>query len=150
MDRPLRAPLLRAGLLALATAAAAFLTVGCGGEDVREGARPPVDDDGRGRGAPAERSGGGAGGADLGRSVFLSQCQGCHALGTLGAPKPVGGDLRNYSMSPAEVLSFARIMPTPRRLSERELRAVSEFVSRSQPPRPRSGGRGARGGRLSD
>lgn len=78
----------------------------------------------------------GVGRAD-GRAVFLSQCQGCHALENLGAPRPVGGDLTNYDMSAAEVLSFARIMPTPRQLTSSELRAVSEFVSSVQRRNPR-------------
>jgi mono/diheme cytochrome c family protein len=82
-------------------------------------------------------------GSVSGRQVFLSQCQGCHALGKLGSPRPVGGDLGNYDMTPAEVESFARIMPTPRRLSRSELAAVSSFVSSRQRRRegePRAGG----------
>jgi mono/diheme cytochrome c family protein len=72
-----------------------------------------------------------------GRSVFLSQCQGCHALGKLGSRRPVGGDLTNYDMRAGEVRSFARIMPTPRPLSGSELAAVSEFVASVQRRDPR-------------
>lgn len=83
----------------------------------------------------------------LGRQVFLSQCQGCHALGRLGAPRPIGGDLTNYDMTPAEVESFARIMPTPRRLSPSELDAVSVFAATVQ--RQSSRGPARREGRRS-
>jgi mono/diheme cytochrome c family protein len=72
-----------------------------------------------------------------GRSIFLSQCQGCHALGKLGSPRPVGGDLTNYDMRAGEVRSFAQIMPTPRPLTGSELAAVSEFVASVQRRDPR-------------
>jgi mono/diheme cytochrome c family protein len=101
---------------ALSAAAAILWLSACGG------APPPT--------GPEPNQGGDASG--LGRRVFLSQCQGCHAIGGLGARRPVGGDLGNYDMSPAEVASFARIMPTPRRLTDTELAAVSSFVAALQ------------------
>ena len=44
----------------------------------------------------------------------------------------MGGDLGAYTMTPRDVASYARVMPTPRRLTERELAAVARFVSESQ------------------
>jgi mono/diheme cytochrome c family protein len=79
--------------------------------------------------------------SSLGQRIFRSQCQSCHALGPFGSPRPIGGDLANYDMTPAEVASFARIMPTPRRLSRAELGAVSSFVADRQRRSPSGPGR---------
>ena len=114
----------------LAAALAALMGVAgaCGGGPRRETGEPPA--------TAATVSG---------RTVFLSQCQGCHSVGGLGASRPVGGDLAKYSMTPREVVSYARVMPTPRRLTRRELAAVGGFVSRAQ----RRSGRGSGRGRAS-
>jgi len=84
------------------------------------------------RGAPQPEATGPQMAASTGREVFLSQCQGCHALGALGSRRPAGGDLAGYSMTPAEVASYARVMPTPRPLTQRELGLVARFVSEGQ------------------
>jgi hypothetical protein len=76
--------------------------------------------------------------ATSGREVFLAQCQGCHSLNRLGPRRPSGGDLAGYSMSPADVASYARVMPTPRPMTPHELALVSRFVSDGQ--RHRGGG----------
>jgi mono/diheme cytochrome c family protein len=112
-------------LLVLVAAMAAAVSFGCGGGSPADPA-PPL-------GSAAE--------AALGRRVFLEQCQGCHALGPIGARKPAGGDLANYSMTRKQVRSFARIMPTPRKLTAAELTAVSAYVSAVQARADRDGRR---------
>jgi mono/diheme cytochrome c family protein len=87
--------------------------------------------------------------SSLGQRIFLSQCQSCHALGPFGSPRPIGGDLANYDMTPAEVASFARIMPTPRRLSRAELAGVSSFVAERQRRSPSGPGRSSNEARPS-
>lgn len=67
-----------------------------------------------------------------GQSVFESECSGCHTLAHPRSPSPVGGDLAGYRMSVAEVASFAKIMPTPRALSPREIDAVAAYISSVQ------------------
>jgi mono/diheme cytochrome c family protein len=62
-----------------------------------------------------------------GHAVFRSTCSGCHTLAGEGSPRPVGGDLGGYRMTTAEAETFTKIMPT-RRLSQRELEAVSAYV----------------------
>jgi mono/diheme cytochrome c family protein len=63
-----------------------------------------------------------------GHAVFRSQCAGCHTLAGEGSPRPVGGDLGGYRMSVSEASTFARIMPTVRRLSKREIADVSAYL----------------------
>ena len=77
--------------------------------------------------------GGGCGGGQSaslarGHAVFGSQCASCHTLGGEGARHPVGGDLGGYRMSVSEAATFTKIMPTPRRLSKREIADVSAYV----------------------
>jgi mono/diheme cytochrome c family protein len=123
-------PARRRGAAALLAVAVAALG-GCGEAPSKRSAEPAPET--AGRPSPA---------ADSGRAVFLSQCQGCHSLTGLGARRPAGGDLAGYSMTPAEVASYARVMPTPRPLTERELALVARFVSDGQRKAKRSGGRG--------
>jgi hypothetical protein len=44
----------------------------------------------------------------------------------------VGGDLVGYDMTPAQLSSFTREMPTRRHLTAAELRAVVDYVYRAE------------------
>jgi mono/diheme cytochrome c family protein len=68
----------------------------------------------------------------LGRSVFVTRCTVCHALGGIGPRRSAGGDLSGYAMSPAEVRLLASTMPVRPRLTRPELRAVAAYVAAVQ------------------
>jgi len=62
-----------------------------------------------------------------GQAVFTSSCAGCHTLAGRESGAS-GGDLALAHLSVADLASFARIMPTPSRLSQAEALAVAEYV----------------------
>lgn len=61
------------------------------------------------------------------RAIFTSSCASCHTLAGRESGAP-GGDLALAHLSVADLASFARIMPTPSRLSQAEALAVAEYV----------------------
>lgn len=78
---------------------------------------------------------GGCGGGSAPRSgaeVFAAQCQVCHSLNGNESAHKVGGDLVGYDMTPAQLSSFTREMPTRRHLTAAELRAVVDYVYRAE------------------
>ncbi len=88
----------------------------------------------------------GAGGSQPGPSaisgpaVFARECSVCHTLGVdSGGREPVGGSLRGYGLSAAQVERLTRVMPVAHPLSDAELRAVSSYVAAVEhgaPPKP--------------
>ena len=62
-----------------------------------------------------------------GRTLFAQQCSGCHTLTgrERGAP---GGDLVLARLGKKDLVSFARVMPTKRRLTVAEARAVAGYI----------------------
>lgn len=64
---------------------------------------------------------------ESGRAIFAHECAGCHTIAghESGAP---GGDLAHLRLTVADIASFARVMPTPSRLSESEVNAVARYV----------------------
>jgi mono/diheme cytochrome c family protein len=73
--------------------------------------------------------GGSATGSTLahGRAIFVHDCASCHTLAgrERGA---VGGDLVNAHLDAPDIASFARVMPTPSRLSATAAAAVAAYV----------------------
>lgn len=67
-----------------------------------------------------------------GRAVFAASCSSCHTLTGHDTSTTGGGDLAILRMSRADILSFARVMPTPHRLSLRELEAVAAYIAAAQ------------------
>lgn len=106
-------------ILRLAPAAAALPLIvaaltGCGG------VRPPADE------------------LQEGAQLFRASCSACHTLASNPHPSPVGGSLRPYRMTIAQVESFTRVMPLRRPLDDRQLRILARYVTRVQraaPPR---------------
>jgi mono/diheme cytochrome c family protein len=62
-----------------------------------------------------------------GRLIFARSCAGCHTLAGRESGA-VGGDLVNAHLSVADLASFAKVMPAPKRLSSADLLAVAEYV----------------------
>jgi mono/diheme cytochrome c family protein len=65
--------------------------------------------------------------ARRGRAIFTSSCAGCHTLAGRESGAS-GGDLAIAHLSVADLASFAKVMPTPRRLSQAEASAVAVYV----------------------
>ena len=63
-----------------------------------------------------------------GRTIFVHDCAECHSLAgrERGA---VGGDLVNAHLDARNIASFARVMPTPKRLSATAAAAVGAYVA---------------------
>ena len=63
-----------------------------------------------------------------GRTIFVHDCAACHSLAgrERGA---VGGDLVNAHLEAGDIASFARVMPTPKRLSTTAAAAVGAYVA---------------------
>ncbi len=87
--------------------------------------------------------GGSAHSSNDGAAIFASACSSCHTLAPNPHPSPVGGTLSGYGFTEAQVASFTRVMPLRKRLTPRQIAAVSRFVVRSQ---QRSGGLRPAGG----
>lgn len=97
----------RAALAAVALALAVVALAACGAGERRT--RPPAVE---------------------GPAVFARACSMCHTLGTdAGGHGPVGGSLRRYGLSVAQVERLTRVMPVAHPLSAAELRAVSAYVA---------------------
>jgi mono/diheme cytochrome c family protein len=64
--------------------------------------------------------------------VFARYCSACHSLIGNESMRRQGGDLVRYRMSAAQLLQFAREMPTRRALSPQELAAVVAYVQSAQ------------------
>jgi mono/diheme cytochrome c family protein len=62
-----------------------------------------------------------------GSAIFADSCSGCHTLAGRESGAP-GGDLVKARLSVAALISFARIMPTHRRLSHMEVTEVAEYI----------------------
>jgi len=65
--------------------------------------------------------------SELGRSIFVHDCEACHTL-TDRERGAVGGDLVNAHLGVRDIASFARVMPTPHRLSPAAAAAVAVYV----------------------
>lgn len=64
-----------------------------------------------------------------GPAVFARDCSACHTLGAeTGGQEPVGGSLRGYGLSAAQVERLTRVMPVAHPLSAADLRAVSAYI----------------------
>lgn len=63
-----------------------------------------------------------------GQKLFASQCSGCHTVSGRehGA---VGGDLVLTHLDRQDLASFARVMPTTRRLSPLDAAAVASYIA---------------------
>ena len=70
--------------------------------------------------------------APSGSRVFAGQCAVCHSLVGNESLHTQGGDLRGYRFSRQTLTSFTREMPTRRRLTAPELRAVVDYVLRAE------------------
>ena len=66
--------------------------------------------------------------AKHGKALFASQCAQCHTLAGRESGAP-GGDLAVPKLHVADIASFARVMPTRRRLSRAEALAVATYVA---------------------
>jgi mono/diheme cytochrome c family protein len=64
---------------------------------------------------------------ELGRSIFVHDCAACHTL-TGRERGALGGDLLNAHLEARDIASFARVMPTPHRLSPGAAAAVAAYV----------------------
>lgn len=73
---------------------------------------------------------------ESGRAVFAASCSSCHTLTGHDTSTTSGGDLAILAMSRADILSFARVMPVPHRLSQHGLEAVAAYVAAAQRRRP--------------
>lgn len=65
----------------------------------------------------------------LGRSVFVHDCQGCHAIGGSTHGAASGGSLVGYRIAERELEQFTREMPARVPLTRREVAAVSVYVA---------------------
>jgi mono/diheme cytochrome c family protein len=73
-----------------------------------------------------------------GAALFATACGDCHTLTGNESTHPEGGDLLRYDMTVAELVSFTRVMPMPRRLTDSQVQLVSRYVySRQQAARAR-------------
>ena len=70
--------------------------------------------------------------ADAGSAVFAQSCRACHSLVGNESRHTQGGDLLDYRMSRAALTSFTREMPVRHALSRAQLRAVVDYVLRTQ------------------
>jgi mono/diheme cytochrome c family protein len=66
-----------------------------------------------------------------GKEIFAHDCQACHSLIGNESLRKQGGDLLGIRLTSAQLLSFTRVMPTPR-LTAKQLQAVVEYVLRTQ------------------
>ncbi|GAC1317192.1 MAG: hypothetical protein NVSMB25_04420 [Thermoleophilaceae bacterium] len=64
-----------------------------------------------------------------GAAIFRSSCTGCHRIAGVGSRVPSGGELDHYHLTKAQIAGLTRVMPTPRKLSEPEVQAVSAYVA---------------------
>jgi mono/diheme cytochrome c family protein len=78
-----------------------------------------------------------------GREIFARDCQACHSLIGNESLRKQGGDMLGVALSSAQLLSYTRVMPPPR-LTARQLRAVVDYVLRTQQDRRRATGATAR------
>ena len=67
-----------------------------------------------------------------GAVVFAHDCRSCHSLVGNESEHKQGGDLLGYHLSRAEWLSFTKVMPAKRPLSDAELNAVVDYVLAAQ------------------
>jgi mono/diheme cytochrome c family protein len=63
-----------------------------------------------------------------GKTLFAHNCTACHSLTGVESPKRQGGDLLHGHFSREVMLQFASEMPVRHRLTEAELRRVSDYV----------------------
>jgi mono/diheme cytochrome c family protein len=68
------------------------------------------------------------GSAASGRSIFANECARCHSLAGRENDAP-GGDLAIPKLTVKDIASFARVMPTRKRLSRAEVQAVAAYVA---------------------
>ena len=66
-----------------------------------------------------------------GQEIFAHDCQACHSLIGNESLRKQGGDLLGIRLTSAQLLSFTRVMPTPR-LTAKQLQAVVDYVLRTQ------------------
>lgn len=69
-----------------------------------------------------------AGTASAGRTLFASQCSGCHTLSGSDAPHRSGGDLLRLHFSRAALTLYTAEMPVRRPLSSGEVATVVDYV----------------------
>jgi mono/diheme cytochrome c family protein len=67
-----------------------------------------------------------------GRTIFARECSGCHTLAAETRGRLSGGSLRDYRLTVRQIESFVRVMPVRRRLTAREVVAVSEYVAQRE------------------
>ncbi len=65
-----------------------------------------------------------------GKAVFAHSCSACHSLIGNESLRKQGGDLLNYKLTEAQLISFTRVMPA--RLTAAQLEAVVRYLMRAQ------------------
>jgi mono/diheme cytochrome c family protein len=68
--------------------------------------------------------------AAAGEVVFAHSCSACHSLIGNESLRKQGGDLLNYKLTQAQLISFTRVMPA--RLTATQLEAVVRYIMRAQ------------------